>query len=146
MEFSSSKAGVGILFNYNNFQFNILKCYTDPEGRYIIVDVETEQKILTLVNIYAPNRDDPNFFRLVSEKMLSLKCDLIVFGGDFNLVCDVEKDKKGSAPTTHLKSKEEVLSLKEQFRLADIWRINNPDIMRFTWERTNFAVVWISFC
>ena len=32
-EFSSSKADVGILFN-NNFQFNILKCYTDPEGRF----------------------------------------------------------------------------------------------------------------
>ena len=135
-EFSSSKAGVGILFN-NNFQFNILKCYTDPEGRFIIVDVETEEKILTLVNIYAPNRDDPIFFRGVSEKMLSFECDLIIFGGDFNLVCDVEKDKKGGAPTTHLKSKEEVVSLKEQFQLADIWRINNPDIMRFTWERTN---------
>ena len=135
-EFSSSKAGVGILFN-NNFQFNILKCYTDPEGRFIVVDVETEQNILTLVNIYEPNRDDLNFFRGVSEKMLSFECDLIVSGGDFYLVCDVEKDKKGGAPTTHLKSKEEVLSLKEQFQLADIWRINNPDIMRFTWERTN---------
>ena len=49
------------MFN-NNFQFNSLKCYTDPEGRFIIVDVETEEKILTLVNIYAPNRDDPIFF------------------------------------------------------------------------------------
>ena len=58
-EFSSSKAGVGILFN-NNFQFNTLKCYTDPEGRFII-DVETEEKILTLLNFYAPNRDDPIF-------------------------------------------------------------------------------------
>ena len=79
------------MFN-NNFQFNILKCYTDPEGRFIIVDVETEEKILTLVNICAPNRDDPIFFRGVSEKMLSFECDLIDFGGDFNLVCDVEKD------------------------------------------------------
>ena len=59
-EFSSSKAGVGILFN-KNFQFNVLKCYTDPEGRFIIVDVETEEKILILVNIYAPNRDDSIF-------------------------------------------------------------------------------------
>ena len=62
---------------------------------------------------------------------------MIVFGGDFNLVCDVEKDKKGSAPTTHWKSKQEVSSLKEQFQLADIWRIHNSDIMRLTWERTN---------
>ena len=61
---------------------------------------------------------------------------MIVFGGDFNLVCDVEKDKKGGVPTKHLKSKEEVFSLKEQFQLADIWRIHS-DIMRFNWERTN---------
>ena len=66
-EFSSSKADVGILFN-NNFQFNILKCCTDPEGRFIIVDVETEEKISTLVNIYAPNRDDPIFLEGSVEK------------------------------------------------------------------------------
>ena len=92
-EFSSSKAGVGILFN-NNFQFKIQKCLTDPGGRFIIADIETEERTLTLVNIYAPNNDDPSFFRVVSEKMSSFECDLIVFGGDFNLVCDIQKDKK----------------------------------------------------
>ena len=46
------------MFN-NNFQFNILKCYKDPEGRFVIVDVETEENIVTIVNVYAPNRDDP---------------------------------------------------------------------------------------
>ena len=50
--------------------------------------------------------------------MLSFECDWTVFGGDFNLVCDVEKDEKDGAPTTHWKSKEEVSSLKEQFQLG----------------------------
>ena len=77
-EFVIFDAGLGILFN-NNFQFNILKCHTDPEGRFVIADVETGEKILTLVNIYASKRDDPIFFRGVGEKMLSLECDLIVF-------------------------------------------------------------------
>ena len=67
-EFSSSKAGVGILFN-NNSQFNILKCYPDTEGRFIIVDVETEEKILTL----GTKLGWPKFFRGVSEKMLSFE-------------------------------------------------------------------------
>ena len=89
-EFSSSKAGVGILFS-NNFQFKIQKCLTDPGGRFIIADIETEEKTLTLVNIYAPNNDDPSFFRVVSEKMSSFECDLIVFDGDFNPVCDIQK-------------------------------------------------------
>ena len=71
---------------------------------------------------------------------------MIVFGGDFNLACDVEKDKKGGAPTTHWKSKEEVSLLKEQFQLADIWRVHYPDLMRFTWKEQTlkFAAVWIS--
>jgi len=51
--------------------------------------------------------------------------------------CDIQKDKKGSAPTTHWKSREEVLSFKGKVELADIWRIHNPDIMHFTWKRTN---------
>ena len=145
-EFSSSKAGVGILFN-NNFQFKIQKCLMDPGGRFIIADIETKERTLTLVNIYAPNNDDPSFFRVVSEKMSSFECYLIVFGGDFNLVCDIQKDKKSGAPTTHWKSREEVLSFKEKFELADIWRIHNPDIMRFTWKRTNpeIHVAWIIF-
>ena len=35
--FSSSRGGVAILFN-NYFQFQILKHFADPEGRYIITD------------------------------------------------------------------------------------------------------------
>ena len=53
------------------------------------------------------------FFRAVSEKMTSFECELIVFGGDFNLVWDVQKDKKGGAPATHTKARDEVSSLKK---------------------------------
>lgn len=90
-----------------------MKCYKDLEGRFIIVDVEIKEKILIFVNIYVLNRDDLVFFRGVSEKMLFFECDLVVFGGDFNLVCDVEKDKKGGVFIMYLKLKEEVFFLKE---------------------------------
>ena len=64
--FSSSRAGVGILFN-NNFYFQILKYFVDPEGRFIIADIKIQDKTLTLVSIYAPNKDEPTFFKLSSE-------------------------------------------------------------------------------
>ena len=41
------------------------------------------------------------------------KCDFVVFGGDFNLVCDVSKDKKEGVPTTYLKSKDEVEAIRD---------------------------------
>ena len=49
---SSNKAGVGILFNNN---FKILKAFVDPNGRFVICDIETNSKLLTLANVYAPN-------------------------------------------------------------------------------------------
>ena len=108
--FSSSRAGVAILFN-NNFQFQIQKQFTDPKGRFIIADIETEDRVMKLVNVYAPNEDNLTFFKHISEKLSSFECD---FGGDFNLVGDVFKDKKGGIATTHAKSRDEVESIKKK--------------------------------
>ena len=132
--FSSSRAGVAILFN-NNFQFQILKHFADPKGTFIIAD--TGDKIMTLVNVYARNEDNPAFFRNVRDKLCSFECDFIVLGGNFNLVCDVSKDKKGDVATTNLKSKEEVDAIREDFELADIWRVLNPEATLFTWRGEN---------
>ena len=85
---TSSKAGVCILFN-NNFSFQILRQRSDPDGRFIIVDIKTNEKILTLINIYAPNKDDPDFIQKVIDLLLDFTCDDIIFGGDFNLVQDL---------------------------------------------------------
>ena len=90
---SSNKAGVSILFN-NTFNLQILKVFSDPNGRFIICDIETNSKPLTLANIYVPNEDDPNFFRAFFDHLSSFHCEEIIIGGDFNLVLDLNKDKK----------------------------------------------------
>ena len=56
--FSCASDRVCVLFN-NNFNFQIFKSFSDPDGRFIMhmVDIKLETKILTLVNIYAPNED-----------------------------------------------------------------------------------------
>ena len=75
---SSARAGVCILFN-NNFVFDIQKYYSDPEGRYIIVDIKTEDQIITLLNLYAPNNDEPSFFQNIFNNNLStFECDYLV--------------------------------------------------------------------
>ena len=50
--FSNASARTYILFN-NNFEFQILKQLSDPEGRFGIADFKTEGKILTVANICA---------------------------------------------------------------------------------------------
>ena len=65
------------------------------------------------------------------------ECDFVVFGGDLNSVCDVSKDKKEGVPTTNLKSEDEIEVIREDFELADIWRVLNPEATLFTWRREN---------
>ena len=96
-----------ILFN-NNFSFHILKTISDPKGRFVIVDIKTESKTLTLANIYAPNNDDPFFFENVFKHLLTFECEEIILGGDFKLVLVVQKDKKGGNPVTNEKSLQKV--------------------------------------
>ena len=91
--FSSARARVCILFN-NNFQFEIIRQFSDQEGRYIIIDMKIDYQILTLVNIYAPDNDNPTFFQNLLDQILSFECEEVIMKGDFNLVMDVQKDKK----------------------------------------------------
>ena len=83
-----------MLFN-NNFNFQILQSFSYPEGRFVMVDIRLESRILTLVNIYALNEDKPTFFQNVVNQLLCFDCSKIILGEDFNLVLDVQKDKKG---------------------------------------------------
>ena len=70
--FSRQKAGVCFLFN-NNFSFEITKQFIDPLSRFIILDLKTDDGVLTLLNIYGPNQDDPDFFKRVANLVLDLK-------------------------------------------------------------------------
>ena len=102
--FSSNKAGVCILFN-NTFNLQIQKLFVDPSGRFIICDIQANSKSLTLANIYAPNEDSPAFFLDFFDHLSDFNCDDIVIGGDYNLVMDLEKDKRGGLFRTHQNSR-----------------------------------------
>ena len=52
------------------------------------MDMEIDNKVLTLVNIYAPNKDNPSFSQNLLDHLLSFECEEIIMGGDFNLVMD----------------------------------------------------------
>jgi len=79
--------------------------------------------------------DNPNFFKNVLSQLLSFKCEDIILSGDFNLVLDVQNDKRGGRLTTHKNSLKEVQNIINSLDLIDFWQVSNPDIRRFTWRR-----------
>lgn len=90
---------------------------------------------ITLANIYAPKEDDPNFFTSVFNRLLDLKCEEVIVGGDFNLVLDVDKDKKGGLARTLKKSLEVINDFSDKLDIIDAWRVLNPESPRFTWRQ-----------
>ena len=108
-----------------NFTFQISRTYCDPERRFIICDVTTVGKQLTLVNLYAPKDDDTTFFTSVFEHLTDFKCDDIIIGGDYKLVLEVEKNKKSGLAKTHKKSLEVINSFCGDLDLFDR-RLESP--------------------
>ena len=57
---NSSNRGFYILFK-NNFDFEILKYISSDQGRFVIAHTIAKGKKITLVNLYSPNENEPEF-------------------------------------------------------------------------------------
>ena len=131
--YSSESEGVCILFN-KNFSFEIAKQFSDPEGRFILCDIKTDCKIITLLNIYAPNNDDPTFFEKIYEHLNSFECEEVVFGGDQS--CSRPGYGQRGRKQYYAQNVFKVLNtIQENLDLIDIWRAQHPQLKTFTWRR-----------
>ena len=84
---SSNSRGVAILLN-TNFEYSIISIYKDKEGNMISLDLNFGDTSIKLINIYAPNKDSPEFFEKVKYILNSNKQTFIMIFGDFNLILD----------------------------------------------------------
>ena len=91
---------------------------------------------MILGNIYTPNEDNLSFKKSVLSHLLSFECEEIILGCFFNLVLDVQNDKKGARLTTNKNSLKEVQNIRNSLDLIDVCRVSNPGIKRFTWGRS----------
>ncbi len=132
---TSNSTGVCILIK-KDLDFKLHGMKRDNEGRILCLDIEIDDCRFSLCNLYAPNLDSPDFF----ENCLNLvdEFDNIskIIAGDFNLVLDLDLDKKGGAPVTHFNARDTLKSYMENNDIIDIWRLQHPDARVFTWKRS----------
>ena len=56
----------------NNFEYKVQRVKTDKNSNYIILDVNIPGKRITLVNLYGPNQDNPNFYTIIKQKSIQV--------------------------------------------------------------------------
>ena len=131
---TTNSRGVCILLK-NNFSRTVFSHKSDSNGRFTILDIEINNLRLLLCSIYGPNRDEPHFFLNFIETLENFDNSNYVIAGDWNLVLNTEKDKKGGIPHTNSFSRDIILSWMEESDLVDIWRHGHPEDFKFTWKR-----------
>ena len=134
---STNSNGVGIFFS-TNFHYKIHRINRDLEGRYILLDIEMNNHRHTLVNIYGPSdRDNPDFFDDVLEKIEYMNNESIIIGGDWNVILDMNLDSFRYRGRNRPRAREKIFELMEVSKLKDVWRELNPNDRKFTWRRFN---------
>lgn len=130
----SDARGTAVLMN-NNFEFKVQEFLPSVDGNSIILRLSIGDKNLTLVNLYGPNDDTPEFYRTMLNQILDQTCDHLIICGDWNLVQNFQMDCRNYKRQNNPKASREVEELKEVLNLSDAWRSHNPDARRYTWFR-----------
>lgn len=131
---TSQSRGVAILFN-NNFDFEVKQTVKDKQGNYIILTIKTMNQEITLVNIYGPNNDNPQFYLTLQEKIRQLQNPKIIIGGDWNLVLNPSIDYYNYKHNNNVNAQKQVIDMIDQLELVDVWREVNPETLRYSWRR-----------
>ena len=81
---STNSRGVMVMIN-NTFEYNVKQCIKDPEGRYVILELSITNLInVFIINLYAPNKDDPVWFSTLFEKVKTISNNCEIWTGDWN--------------------------------------------------------------
>ena len=118
---SVRSCGVAILVK-NGFK-EVKETYRDDDGRVIGIDLNIDNVMVSLFNIYAPNieKDRRTFF---SDLKLLCKDNSIVVG-DFNTKCTM-LDVMHPDNFKYDYSREMLLELMKENDMVDSWRVENP--------------------
>ena len=124
--------GVCTLINKNS-GIVIKKQIKDEAGRFVLCEIEKDGVTMNIMNLYAPNQDNPEFFNEINV-LIKNYFDNTVLIGDFNMVRDVKLNRRGSE-YNNTRAAQNLDDMMEDFGLEEIWRNIHPDKIRFSWHK-----------
>lgn len=105
--FTSNKRGTAILI-HKRIPFLFKEQYSDFGGRQILIKGMLYGQELTLLNIYAPNEDNPKFMMDIISLFNQYNTDFGIVAGDFNCHMDSNLDKSSTTLSNPNASKTEI--------------------------------------
>ena len=120
---------------YLNSDYKIQQKIIDNNGNFIILNLDIQNQHLTLINLYGPNVDNPEFFKKISSYIDDIGNTDIIICGDYNCVINPELDYYNYKGINNAKARNEVLNLINEKFLIDAFRENCPTTKNSHGER-----------
>lgn len=115
------KSTVAILLSKSVY-FSHKKTTEDKDGRYVIVMGTIRGTKISLVNLYAPNEDCPNFFKMIASSLADKAEGIILIGGVLRQTVDRLPLGVGAmsrkSRTLHI--------MMDELGLVDVWHHLHP--------------------
>ena len=74
----------GVIKLMNNiFEQKVKRIKTDKNGNYIILDTVVQDKEFTLINLYGPNNDNPQFYENLMKTISEFEIENVIICGDW---------------------------------------------------------------
>ena len=121
-----------LYFSKITFEFKINQVKKDDNGNLLGLDLNIEDKIITLINIYGPNVDTPCFYNKGAEVIENFDNQSCILCGDFNLIQNFNLDTQNYVNINNPRSREKLLDIKEDYNLVYPFRELYPVLKRFS--------------
>ena len=95
-----------------------------------------EQRV-TLINIYGPNSDSPEFYEKIEEVINDFDNLYVIVCGDFNIALNYHLDTCNSLNINNPNARKKLLEIINNMDLIDYYRILNPNKKIYTWHKKN---------
>ena len=128
----NARQGVAFLVN-NKFKQKVTEI-SHFNGRFLHIQLEENDKVFDLINVYFPNRIDErvNFCKEIFSHIP--KSENLMVLGDFNTSL-MPLDRAGRIPHIEDRAYKALCTLLNEYNLYDIWRNRNPSARIFSWRR-----------
>lgn len=136
---TSNSCGQAILI-HKQLNCDIIEEQRDSHGRILLLNVEIENNIYSLVNVYAPNNGTERnaFYRHLKDFINVHAIGTLILGGDMNdALTDLDRKISNKTRNKCIKPVNSLKVLIKTNKLIDIWRKLNPKKIQFTWRRLN---------
>ena len=130
---NSNSTGVAFLIKPNS-NIKICNHVIIVQGRTSLLEIEIENVLYCIVNVYCPNTNDTEVVESTfSEALGRTRDDYLILAGDWNTVLNNSLDKAGGSSTHSNSNRQAYLNnIISEYGLSDIFRLNNGDERFYT--------------